>query len=122
MEFDHEKPIYIQIASILKEQIAGGQRKAGDKLPSVREGSVLFEVSALTMQRAMLHLESEGIILSKKGVGYFVREECAGSLQERMAREKAGEFVRVMKNCGLSLKEARSLVEAEWEGEPDEKG
>ena len=121
MEFDHEKPIYLQIASILKEQIAGGQRKAGDKLPSVREGSVLFEVSALTMQRVMLHLEAEGIILSKKRVGYFVREECAGSLQERMAREKTGEFVRVMKNCGLSLKEARSLVEAEWEGEPDEK-
>ena len=47
MEFDHEKPIYLQIASILKEQIAGGQRKAGDKLPSVREGSVLFEVSEI---------------------------------------------------------------------------
>lgn len=53
MEFDNEKPIYIQIASLLKEQIASGRRRAGDKLPSVREGSVLFEVSALTMQRVM---------------------------------------------------------------------
>lgn len=120
MEFDHEKPIYIQIASILKQQIAGGQRKAGDKLPSVREGAIQFEVSALTMQRVMQQLESEGIIISKKGIGYFVQKECAGSLQERMAREKAGEFVRVMKNCGISLREACSLVEKEWEGEPDE--
>lgn len=121
MEFDHEKPIYIQIASVLKQQIASGQRKAGGKLPSVREGAVQFEVSALTMQRVMQHLESEGIIISKKGIGYFIREECTGSLQARMTREKAGEFVRVMKNCGLSLEEVFSLVEAEWEGQPDEK-
>ena len=30
MEFDNEKPIYIQIASLLKEQIASGRRRAGD--------------------------------------------------------------------------------------------
>ena len=88
MEFDNEKPIYIQIASLLKEQIASGRRRAGDKLPSVREGSVLFEVSALTMQRVMQQLESEGIIISKKGIGYFIREEHAGGLQARLAREK----------------------------------
>lgn len=120
MEFDHEKPIYLQIASILKQQIASGQRRAGDKLPSVREGSVLFEVSALTMQRVMQQLESEGIIISRKGIGYFIREECADSLQAKLARERAGEFVRAMKNCGLALEEVRSLVETEWEGQSDE--
>lgn len=121
MEFDNEKPIYIQIASLLKEQIASGQRRAGDKLPSVREGSVLFEVSALTMQRVMQQLESEGIVISRKGIGYFIREECVGSLQTRLTKEKAGEFVRTMKNCGLSLKEVHGLIEAEWEGISDEK-
>ena len=121
MEFDNEKPIYIQIASLLKEQIASGQRRAGDKLPSVREGSVLFEVSALTMQRVMQQLESEGIIISKKGIGYFIREEHAGSLQARLAREKTGEFVRTMKNCGLPLEEVQRLIEAEWEGTSDER-
>ena len=121
MEFDNEKPIYIQIASLLKEQIASGRRRAGDKLPSVREGSVLFEVSALTMQRVMQQLESEGIIISKKGIGYFIREEHAGGLQARLAREKTGEFVRTMKNCGLSLEEVQCLIEAEWEGTSDER-
>lgn len=121
MEFDNEKPIYIQIASLLKEQIAGGRLRAGEKLPSVREGSVLFEVSALTMQRVMQQLESEGIIISRKGIGYFVREECVGSLQARLAGEKTGEFVRTMKNCGLSLEEVHRLIEAEWEGISDER-
>lgn len=121
MEFDNEKPIYIQIASLLKEQIASGRRRAGDKLPSVREGSVLFEVSALTMQRVMQQLESEGIIFSRKGIGYFVREECVGSLQTRLAEEKTVEFVRAMKNCGLSLEEVCGLIKAEWEGVSDER-
>ena len=114
MEFHNEKPIYIQIASVLKEQIASGQLRAGDKLPSVREGSVFFEVSALTMQRVMQQLEAENIIFSKKGIGYFVREESADHLQMRMSEERAGEFVRVMKNCGLSLEEVHRLVEKKW--------
>ena len=118
MEFDNEKPIYIQIASLLKEQIASGRRRAGDKLPSVREGSVLFEVSALTMQRVMQQLESEGIIISKKGIGYFIREEHAGSLQARLAREKTGEFVQTMKNCGLPLEEAVDLAGGLMEDTP----
>lgn len=121
MEFDNEKPIYIQIASLLKEQIASGQYRAGDKLPSVREGAVLFEVSALTVQRVMQQLESEGIAFSRKGIGYFVREECVGSLQAKLTRKKTGEFVRTMKNCGLSLTEVQGLVEAEWEDVSDEK-
>lgn len=114
MEFDNKKPIYMQIASILKEQIASGERRPGDKLPSVREGSVLFEVSALTMQRVMQQLEAEGIVISKKGVGYFIQEERTRSLQKELTREKAGEFVCVMKNCGLSLAEVQNLVETQW--------
>lgn len=121
MEFNNDKPIYIQIASILKAQIASGERRAGDKLPSVREGSILFEVSALTMQRVMQQLEAEGIVISKKGVGYFIREECVGGLQARMAREKTGEFVREMKDCGLSLGAVYTLVEEQWEEMADEK-
>ncbi len=121
MEFNNDKPIYIQIASILKAQIASGERHAGDKLPSVREGSILFEVSALTMQRVMQQLETEGIVISKKGVGYFIREECVGGLQARMAREKTGEFVREMKDCGLSLGAVYTLVEEQWEEMADEK-
>lgn len=112
MEFHNEQPIYIQIATIIKQQIASGQLQPGEKLPSVREYSVLFEVSALTIQRTMQYLEQQQVIYPKKGIGNFVQEENAGSLQKKMAELQAADFIRKMRSCGLTDTEIRKLVEA----------
>ncbi len=111
LEFHNEQPIYIQIATIIKQQIASGQLQSGQKLPSVREYSVFFEVSALTIQRTMQYLEQEQVICSKKGVGNFVREESADSLQKKMAQAQTEDFIRKMRGCGLSDTEIQVLVE-----------
>lgn len=115
MEFQNDQPIYMQIAAALKEDVVNGRFRAGDKLPSVREGSVLFEVSALTMQRAMQYLEAEGIIYPKKGIGYFVKEECIHGLREKLTAQRAGVFVREMKSCGMSLGEVHGLINEKWD-------
>lgn len=111
MEFHNEQPIYIQIATCVKEQIVSGRIQPGDKLPSVREYTVQFEVSALTIQRAMQYLEKEQIIYSRKGVGNFVREDSTRNLQGQMVEAQARDFVEKMKKCGLSPEEIRELVD-----------
>ncbi len=111
MEFQNDQPIYIQIANVIKEQIARGELQAGEKLRSVREYSVQFEVSALTVQRTMEYLAKEGLVTPRKGIGSFVREDCVQDLQTALIREQAQEFVRKMKSCGLSGQEIRELVE-----------
>lgn len=110
MEFQNDQPIYIQIANVIKEQIARGELQAGEKLWSVREYSVLFEVSALTVQRMMEYLVREGLVTSRKGIGSFVREDCVQDLQTALIREQAEEFVRKMENCGLDAQQIRELI------------
>ena len=44
MDFQNDQPIYIQIGTFIKEQIINGTIQPGEKLPSVREYAVLFEV------------------------------------------------------------------------------
>lgn len=119
MEFQNDQPIYIQIATKIKEQIVSGRIRPGDKLPSVREYSVLFEVSALTIQRAMQYLEKEQVIYSRKGVGNFVREDTKQSLQGQMINDLAGEFIKKMRNCGLQGDEIRELVDRFLAGSDD---
>ena len=75
MVFVPDIPIYLQIATQIKERIVSGDLAPGDKLPSVREYSLIFEVSPLTIQRAIQHLDNENVIYSKKGVGSFVAAE-----------------------------------------------
>lgn len=111
MEFQNDQPIYIQIADYIKEQIASGQILPGEKLPSVREYSVFFEVSALTIQRTMEYLVREQLIVSKKGVGNFVREDYTENLQNVLAETQTRIFVKKMRNCGLSDGEIRALID-----------
>lgn len=49
MDFQNDQPIYIQIGTFIKEQIINGTIRPGEKLPSVREYAVFFEVSPLTI-------------------------------------------------------------------------
>ncbi|NLW88855.1 MAG: GntR family transcriptional regulator [Clostridiaceae bacterium] len=102
MDFRTDMPIYLQIANHIKERIMSGALPYGEKLPSVREYSLEYEVSPLTIQRAMTELDSEGIIKSKRGVGSFVLVDCKDNLEERMVDRQIEDFIAKMRNVGLS--------------------
>ena len=113
MGFQGNVPIYVQIADSIKEQVVRGAIAEGDKLGSVREYAVLYEVTALTVQRAMQLLENEGVIQTRKGVGSFVVPNAVASLADRMVSQRVREFVSGMKNMGVAEKLIITLVEEE---------
>lgn len=100
--FNTEQPIYLQIGMDIKEQIVGRKLVPGEKLRSVREYSVYYEVSPLTIQRAMQYLESEGVIYSQKGVGNFIKADVMDSLEGSMLDEQIRGFIGHLRKCGLS--------------------
>lgn len=110
MNFYDNIPIYIQIANDIKEKVVNGQLKENSKLLSVRELSTRYEVTALTVQRAMQQLEAEGVIRTKKGVGSFITEGSNELLQKEMIGSQIRDFVTRMRNLGLSDKEIVSRL------------
>jgi DNA-binding transcriptional regulator YhcF (GntR family) len=110
MKFYDNIPIYIQIANDIKEKVISKQLKEAEKLPSIREYSVLYEVTSLTMQRAMQQLEADGVIRTRKGVGCFVVEESAENLKSKMVSAQIKEFITRMKSMGVSDDTILALV------------
>ena len=55
--FDTERPIYIQIMDVIKNNIIRGEYLPGSKLPSVRELSSLFKVNPNTIVKSLYFLE-----------------------------------------------------------------
>jgi len=117
MKFYDNIPIYIQISNDVKEKVIREQLKENDKLPSIRENCVFYEVTSLTMQRAMQLLEADGVIRTKKGVGSFVMEGSKQGLQNDMIHLQISEFVTRMKNMGLSNGTIISLLKEALENE-----
>ena len=105
MKFAENTPIYVQIANDIKDEIISGKLAEGDKLRSIREYSVQYEVTALTMQRAMGLLELEEVVHTKKGVGSFVNIDVKETLKDNMVEGLVREFIARMANMGLSADE-----------------
>lgn len=117
MVFQENIPIYLQIANDIKEQIICGKILEGSKLSSVREYSLMYEVTTLTIQRAIQLLESEKIVETKKGIGSFVNIGIQSILKNKMVDLQVKDFIQGMKNMGVVKEEILHLVKEELEVE-----
>ncbi len=65
-------PLYAQVKEALQAEIES-QMKPGDALPSEPELEKRFNVSRITVRRALDELVSDGLIVRQQGKGTFVR-------------------------------------------------
>lgn len=72
MEFDNNRPIYLQIYDTICERILSGEFAPDDRIPSVREYGADIGVNPNTVMRTYEKLTSDNIIFNKRGIGYFV--------------------------------------------------
>ena len=100
-------PIYVQIMNRVREAIAAGELKPGDKIASVRDLAADFEVNPNTMQRALTELEREGLLLSERTQGRYVTSDAKaiGELRKDIARQVADSFRREMAALGFNEEE-----------------
>jgi DNA-binding transcriptional MocR family regulator len=70
--FMKKRPLYMNIAASLENQIRNEVLKTGDKLPSLRTLCGEYGVSMNTATQAYLELEARGMIESKPQSGFFV--------------------------------------------------
>lgn len=73
LNYRDARPIYSQIVDGLRQQIAAGILRPGDKLPSVRELASQLAINPNTIQRAYRELEAGGWVESQQGRGCYVR-------------------------------------------------
>lgn len=66
--------LYASVKAALKEKIHAGVYGAGELLPSEKELSAQFDVSLITVRRALEELREEGYVKKIKGKGTIVNE------------------------------------------------
>lgn len=82
-------PYYYQIEKILEESIKKNEYKVNDYLPSERELSKEFNVSKITIRKALSNLEFKGLIKKVKGKGSIVSDK---KIEGRILNKMIGTF------------------------------
>lgn len=106
MDFKDSKPIYLQIADRICDEILLGKYVSDERIPSVREYASIVEVNANTVMRSFDYLQSMGVIYNKRGIGYFVAADGRTNIlcrrKEYFQREEAEYFFRQLYTLGVT--------------------
>ena len=92
LAFDDRMPIYHQIILQFRRAFVRREIALGERIPSIREMAALLRVNTNTMQRVYQEMEREGLINSKRGVGYFFTEDT--KMTEKTYRNLASDSLR----------------------------
>lgn len=97
------EPIYRQLVAQVRRCVAGGQLKAGDELPSVRELAQSLAVNPMTVSKAYGLLEAEGLVTRRRGLAMVIAE------QHRRAQPAADRIDLLRPTLERAAQEARQL-------------
>lgn len=113
MKFNNEMPIYLQLSQQIALEIVSGKYNAGDKIPSVRELSVIFKVNPNTVQKSLGELESLSLIYTERTNGKFVTtdKKVIDDYLKTIVKEKTNNYINSMKELGFDKKEIISIIE-----------
>jgi GntR family transcriptional regulator len=102
-----KRPMYLQIMELIKQRIAVGDWTEGQPIPSIRQMAVDLQVSVITVKRAYLELEREGIIMTQHGKGSHVTSKpgLGAKLREQELEQHLEQATRIAALLGLRPKE-----------------
>lgn len=109
MEFDENRPIYLQIADNICERVLSGEFRPGERIPSVREWGASIGVNPSTVARSYEILSDKGIITNQRGIGFFMAADAIEiirkSARETFISSELPAFLKKAELLGVDLKE-----------------
>lgn len=121
MNFNEERPIYIQISEGIEDAILSGAFPEESQIPSITEFSVNYRINPATALKGINILVDEGIIYKKRGVGMFVAEGAVEKLTGKRRETFYGSYVKNLvdeaKRLEISKDDIKIMIERGFEDE-----
>ena len=116
MEFDNNRPIYLQLLEDFKLKISSGVWKSGDKMDTVRNLAKIYGVNPNTVQRALQELEREGLAKSNRTSGRFITEdeEKINDMAKEAFYRSCDDLISVAAELKLTKEKSIKLLDKYW--------
>jgi GntR family transcriptional regulator len=121
INFDEERPIYIQISEGIEDAILSGAFPEESQIPSITEFSVTYRINPATALKGINILVDEGILYKKRGVGMFVAQGAAEKLISKRKEKFFGNYIINLvdeaKRLEISKDEIKNMIERGFDDE-----
>ena len=111
-------PIYRQIVDQTCQLVASGELPPGEHLPSIRAMAADLGINSMTVSKAYLQLERDGIVARRDGLGMVVEETKIAPAET--IRPQAVALVEAARRLRLTRKDIGNAIDLAWQ--PHEEG
>ena len=91
---DESRPIFVQIAELIENDIIAGALPEETQVPSTNEFAAFHRINPATAGKGVNLLVDQGILYKKRGIGMFVAEGARDRLVAQRREQFQNEFVR----------------------------
>ncbi|MEM7352636.1 MAG: GntR family transcriptional regulator [Acidobacteriota bacterium] len=106
-------PIYLQIVRQVRYLAASGRFEVGEKLPPVRKLAEKLLVNPNTVARAYRELETEGVLVTRRGAGVFIAgngSPLSRPQQQRILSERIDMLLSEARQMNIGVGEVVELL------------
>ena len=124
INFEADSPIYEQIITQIKKQVARGELEPGSKLPSQRAMARKLEVNPNTVQRAYREMETRELVETKRGRGTFIHhsQQVVERVKQELVTTALDKFWQEMQSLDYSQAEIVEAVKDYAQQSSDDNG
>lgn len=114
---DDSKPIFLQIAQMIENDIVDGVLPEEAQVPSTNEFAAFHRINPATAAKGVNRLVDDGILYKKRGIGMFVAPGSRAVLVARRREEFSQLFLRPLareaSTLGISAAELTAMLARE---------
>lgn len=115
VNFEDERPIFIQIAEQIEDAILSGAFPEESQIPSTTEISISFKINPATALKGINILVDNGLVYKKRGIGMFVSTGAVKILREKRKKEFYDSYISKLtteaKRLNLSKDDIIAMIE-----------
>ncbi|ANU26194.1 MULTISPECIES: GntR family transcriptional regulator [Planococcus] len=112
--FDSSKPIFLQIRTLIEDQIVNDQLQEGDQAPSTNQLVNFYKINHATISKGINQLVDEKILFKKRGIGMFVAEGAKQTLIRQRKKAFVDNYVKSLvqeaQKLGITETEVIELI------------
>ncbi|MBE0010464.1 MULTISPECIES: GntR family transcriptional regulator [unclassified Arthrobacter] len=111
---DDSRPIFLQIAEEIENEIVEGTLAEEAQVPSTNEFAAFHRINPATAAKGVNRLVDEGILYKQRGIGMFVATGARAALLQRRRDRFLDQYVRPLaveaRKLGISPHELAEMV------------
>ena len=111
---DESRPIFLQIAEAIENDIIAGALAEETQVPSTNEFAAFYRINPATALKGVNLLVDDGILYKKRGIGMFVAEGAQARIVTKRRDQFSAEYVRPLvqeaEKLGISSADLAAMV------------